>query len=1070
MNLLSPFSTRRGIFSLLACMLKGSRRRSHRRSALPFSLTQAAEVMESRTLMTAFTADPSSFPNQDVSDAFPHVHLDNATGFLSNNLKGAVYTAVSSSQQSVTVFSPNSGAGDQTALKWTNPTSSLRATFDNGASDVSLVVKGRSGARAEVVYFDASQNRIGDHSITLPNSGIWNESFHRDGADIVYVFATGTFGSGVEFNSLSYTIDIADTTSPQVSNLSPSAGDTNVALTSNLVLTLSEPVVKGSGNILIKKSSDDSTVQTIAVSGSAVSVSGSVVTINPADFASGTDYYVTIPNTAFKDLSGNAFDGINDSSYWTFSTLANQPGTVSVSVSPATVREDGTTNLIYTFQRTGPTTDDLYLFFDIGGSASLENDYTTEGVVIPWSGPHDGLAVINAGSATRTMIVNPIADTANEPDETVVITLQSALGDYVIGTPSATGTILSGPPRPDLSAGLDIPHPFGAATGTISVNSVVDNLGLAATGSFDVKYYLSSDQEITASDTLLTTVTRNTIAISGNQTWSQSLTLPRNIAAGDYFIGMVLDRANKIVETDETNNLGIALLTIVPGTPKPDLIATGLLTPESSAAGTTFTVDASIDNLGTAASGLFDVKFYLSADDTISPDDLVLTTVTRSTLAAGGSQAWTQSLSLPKTVTEGDYWIGMSVDPASKIAESDETNNRITQGAIPISGPPRPDLAASNLEIPARGAAGGTALVIANVDNLGLVASGTFDVKFYLSVDNEISSSDLLLATVTRSSIVASGNQTWTQSLTLPNTVGDGDYFIGMILDPALRISEVDESNNLFAAGTISLSGPPRPDLAVSGLTLPDVVKAGTTISASAVVENLGTAASGSFDVKFYLSTDDEISTSDTLLKTVTRTTIVAGGSQAWMQSLNIPKPLADGSYWIGMIVDPASRITESDEFNNDFASVPFEIAADPPPVSIATDDSVGNDQFDFAIGYPIIVNQPFQFSIRGHVGPGTGLSVIDGSDGIDRFAINFQRASTIRIELTNLSVNAGMLLDSLTPGVADRSSSNPGLASESITQSFPAGGRADLFISASILCAALPAGATTYTLTVTIT
>ena len=412
----------------------------------------------------------------------------------------------------------------------------------------------------------------------------------------------------------------------------------------------------------------------------------------------------------------------------------------------------------------------------------------------------------------------------------------------------------------------------------------------------------------------------------------------------------------------------------------------------------------------------------------------------------------------------------MSVDPASKIAESDETNNRITQGAIPISGPPRPDLAASNLEIPARGAAGGTALVIANVDNLGLVASGTFDVKFYLSVDNEISSSDLLLATVTRSSIVASGNQTWTQSLTLPNTVGDGDYFIGMILDPALRISEVDESNNLFAAGTISLSGPPRPDLAVSGLTLPDVVKAGTTISASAVVENLGTAASGSFDVKFYLSTDDEISTSDTLLKTVTRTTIVAGGSQAWMQSLNIPKPLADGSYWIGMIVDPTSRITESDEFNNDFASVPFEIAADPPPVSIATDDSVGNDQFDFAIGYPIIVNQPFQFSIRGHVGPGTGLSVIDGSDGIDRFAINFQRASTIRIELTNLSVNAGMLLDSLTPGVADRSSSNPGLASESITQSFPAGGRADLFISASILGAALPAGATTYTLTVTIT
>lgn len=202
MTLLSPLSIRRRTRSLLACMLKGSRRRSAR----PCVVSQSAEVMEHRLLQTVFTASPASFPNQDISDAFPHLHLDNATGFQSNNLRGPVFSAVSSTQPGVSVFSPTSGAGGHTAQQWQNPTSSLRATFDTGASDVSLVIRGRSGARAEVVYYDSSQNRIGDHSITIPNSGTWSESFHRNSSDITYVFATGTFGSSVEFNSLSYTI------------------------------------------------------------------------------------------------------------------------------------------------------------------------------------------------------------------------------------------------------------------------------------------------------------------------------------------------------------------------------------------------------------------------------------------------------------------------------------------------------------------------------------------------------------------------------------------------------------------------------------------------------------------------------------------------------------------------------------------------------------------------------------------------------------------------------------------------------------------------------------------------
>ena len=988
---------------------------------------------------------------------------------------------------------------------------------------------------------------------------------------------------------------------------------------------------------------------------------------------------------------------------------------VSVSLSPASVTENGTSNLVYTFKRTGATTNALDVVFAVDGSALHLDDYTTLGDR-SFETTY-GSVTIPAGASSATLTVDPLSDNIQEFDETVVLTLLGGVGYEIGSSSSATGTILAGPPQPDLAAsGLVIPYAYGAAGGTVSVDVAIDNSGMAASGNFDVKFYLVTDFDNLNSAILLTTVSRTSIAAQGRQSWSQLLTLPKSITAGDYAIGFVLDPASRISESDETNNITGEFITIVPGSPRPDFVAPSVMMPDSGAAGTTFTVDAAVQNLGTAASAGFEVKFYLSTDDQITSSDLVIGTVTRGKLAAGGLQEWAQSLSLPKTVNEGEYYIGMIVDPGLKIAELDETNNSTAQGPIWISGPPRPDLAASEFYSNyALGAAGGTVMFNAVVDNAALVASGNFDVKFYLDTDGVIETSDTLLATVSRKSIAASGSQSWTQTLTLPKSLAAGDYFIRMILDPTSRINEADEGNNVGSAQLMVVSGTPRPDFQISGLGPPESAAAGTTITVNASVDNLGTATSGNFEVKFYLSSDDQITSSDLMLKSVTRPKLAAGEFQAWEQSLSLPKSVTEGNYYFGLIVDPASRVAESDETNNtavqsaipisgpprpdlnaaevltpeigsaggtitvnptvnnyglaatgkfdvkfylvnsdgdvsdptsglllttvtrnsiaavqeqswtqslslpktladgDYSvvmvldpanrigetdesnnitnsglitvsgpprpdlvasnlSVPgngtigktisvtptisndgtaasgnFDVkfylshddvisssdvllatasrtsagagasqtwdqtltipkalaegeyhigilvdpanriaesdesnnvasygilfGTEPPPVEIATDDSVLNDRFDFAVGYPIVVDQPFQFTIRGHVGPGTGLQVFDGSDGLDKFSFEFERASTIRVELTNLSVDASAFISSLTPGVGSKGSNNSGLSSEVVTQSFPAGGRADLLIGAvKLLSPNFSQDATTYTLTVTIT
>ena len=118
-----------------------------------------------------------------------------------------------------------------------------------------------------------------------------------------------------------------DNDAPTLSSSSPSDNATEVAINANIVLTFSEAVDAESGNITIKKTSDDSTIETIDVTGAKVSGSGSTaITINPStDLTADIDYYILIDATAFDDTNGNSYAGISSTTALNFST---KPGEV----------------------------------------------------------------------------------------------------------------------------------------------------------------------------------------------------------------------------------------------------------------------------------------------------------------------------------------------------------------------------------------------------------------------------------------------------------------------------------------------------------------------------------------------------------------------------------------------------------------------------------------------------------------------------------------------------------------------------------------------------------------------
>jgi uncharacterized delta-60 repeat protein len=175
-----------------------------------------------------------------------------------------------------------------------------------------------------------------------PTIGLkWTVNDHNTGN------SQGT-GAAMSATTVQSLVLAPDATAPTLDDWTADAnGDNAIGITENIVLSFSENVLRGNGNIVIKNVSDDSVVETIAVTDTTkISISGKTVTINPAtNLQFQTDYYFTVASGAFKDAAGNDFAGITDSSLSFTTTTPQSSASVSVNHSLTSIDPDGVTSV-----------------------------------------------------------------------------------------------------------------------------------------------------------------------------------------------------------------------------------------------------------------------------------------------------------------------------------------------------------------------------------------------------------------------------------------------------------------------------------------------------------------------------------------------------------------------------------------------------------------------------------------------------------------------------------------------------------------------------------------------------
>ena len=501
---------------------------------------------------------------------------------------------------------------------------------------------------------------------------------------------------------------------------------------------------------------------------------------------------------------------------------------------------------------------------------------------------------------------------------------------------------VAAPSLSELNASITAPN--GAFPGT-SFTAQVDlrNVGLQAAPAFRYELRLAPSNTSTAGSTLLRTVDVASLAASTTQPGSVSLTVPAGTPVGQFFVAIVVDSADAVVEAVESNNVAFS----APFVTGPDLQGTLMVGPETGP-GEILPVQAEFVSAGAPVTQAFSVDFYLGTSTTRSPSDVSLGSRTV-TLPDGFnlSQVFDLTVPLNTTVSPPPYYVLAEMDPPDAVEETDETNNiAASTSTLLVRG--------ANLQLPsfdggALGFRGRAYPVEVVVQNDGGAAARDFEVCVVLS-DNPLISvvSDRVLLRTATQTLDAGAQAELRLEPIIPADVTTGAWFVAAVADCGDVVRESVETDNIARRSDAITVRDVAPDFTVVAVTTASASAAGETLPLSVRVANIGNA-SGEARVRVAISANPGITVADPIIYESPAALSLAPPEEGSVAGWGLlASTLPSGRYYVGALVDPNDVVDEVFEDNNVGVTGPITVSGSglaivtpPPPNAVIGVDYV---------------------------------------------------------------------------------------------------------------------------------
>ncbi len=234
-------------------------------------------------------------------------------------------------------------------------------------------------------------------------------------------------------------------------------------------------------------------------------------------------------------------------------------------------------------------------------------------------------------------------------------------------------------------------------------------------------------------------------------------------------------------------------------------------TPEVIVNNEPFRATLPFENMGTALSGNFQVGFYVSQKNVLDNTAVLLSTAQHFPIQAGISLNTFFETSIPASFPTGNAYFIAKLDHLDQNTESDEGNNLYVV-PVHIQGYGEPNVSIDYSGDEGNIAAGGSfTLDDYQVFCNGVRAMPAHVQRVYLSTDNALDASDLLLHSYNAGLVPVCGNSGFACSffslgdIQIPVNTLPGVYYVLVKLDADNAVAEVSETDNVgFASITVT--------------------------------------------------------------------------------------------------------------------------------------------------------------------------------------------------------------------------------------------------------------------------
>jgi photosystem II stability/assembly factor-like uncharacterized protein len=222
----------------------------------------------------------------------------------------------------------------------------------------------------------------------------------------------------------------------------------------------------------------------------------------------------------------------------------------------------------------------------------------------------------------------------------------------------------------------------------------------------------------------------------------------------------------------------------------------------------------------------FYVNAYLSSDNVLSTDDVLLNQSQFESVNYEDTGVFNENIILPSGKSAGTYYIIVKVDYTNNISETNENNNvkslafKIVQ-ALPDmvinSITASPTTLSSEREIT-------LSTTLKNIGTEAAIYGLITYVQLIFSTDTIISANDITHNQgIFTGSIDAGKIQTMSTKIPLPTGIPDGNYYIIGKVNPYNDEEELDYNNNVNHTSMITISSPNQPTIQASNFTLTNI-------------------------------------------------------------------------------------------------------------------------------------------------------------------------------------------------------------------------------------------------------